>query len=193
MEKLPYQHIFRWKRHWDRSSHYSWTTGRNTLLIGRETHTHHGRGTNENSCLITILWILCISCCLGENILKITEGKVQTMDHTNGEGDLEAIPLCYHQEICSVMWYARSPSCVSKCIYCRVPARWGLQQTTRAPDSDGLYFWLVFTKTGWTWHVTLPLIYCDFIPSNVTVNPHKGTCSCMWHMIFVKHDNQHES
>ncbi len=24
-------------------------------------------------------------------------------------------------------------------IYCRMPARWGLQQTTRAPDSDKTY------------------------------------------------------
>ncbi len=67
--------------------------------------------------------------------------------------------------------------------YCRVPAGWGLQQTTRAPGSDktrgqgslgpftgGLssnttqnfekkrtVHWTRFTKTGWTWHVTIYL------------------------------------
>ena len=50
---------------------------------------------------------------------------------------------------------------------------WGLQQTTRALDSDktrgqgsikknGPYIWPVFAKTGWTWHVTLPPVYSDF-------------------------------
>ena len=43
-------------------------------------------------------------------------------------------------------------------IYCRVPARWGLQQTTlgsRLRQDTGQYIWPVFTKTVWALHVTI--------------------------------------
>ena len=99
------------------------------------------------------------------------------------EGHIEARHWWCHPSPKFVWEWYQVLTQVSASIWCRVPARWGLQRTTLAPGSDETgarwtwsdtygkcldnlmtdylklkntdRLWICFTKAGWAWHVRM--------------------------------------